>query len=423
MKEKMLELLKQEVVPAIGCTEPTAVAYAVAKAVEVLGKEADKLLISLSGNVLKNGMSVGIPGTGMVGINIAACLGAVVGDASKVLEILDGVTKQDIKTAKEKLDQGLVEISIAKVPNKLYIEVIAQQDEDYSKVVIKDFHTAITLIEKNGEILLKGQCDEVPTSDDEKDRNFMSIDKIYNLVTTVDLSEIEFMDEAITLNEAIAKEGLKMEYGLKVGKTRAKNIRDGILTDDVENTAIVMTAAAADARMDGAVLPVMTNSGSGNQGITATVPVIAAGIKMGVSREKLIRAVTLSNLIAVHIKGYLGSLSALCGCVVASTGASCGISYLMGGKLDEIKSSIKNMLGNISGMFCDGAKPGCAVKIATGVSAAVQAALLAKDHIEIHETEGVVDKCAEQTIKNVCKIGREAMNETDKMILDIMVSK
>lgn len=423
MKEKMLELLKQEVVPAIGCTEPTAVAYAVAKAVEVLGKEANKLLISLSGNVLKNGMSVGIPGTGMIGINIAACLGAVAGDASKVLELLDGVTKEDIKIAKEKLDQGLVEISIAKVPNKLYIEVIAQQDGDYSKVVIQDFHTAITLIEKNGEILFKGQCDEVPPVDEEEDRNFMSIDTIFNVVTSVDLSEIEFMDEAITLNEAIAKEGLVKEYGLKVGKTRAKNIKEGILTDDVENTAIVMTAAAADARMDGAVLPVMTNSGSGNQGITATVPVIAAGRKMGVSREKLIRAVTLSNLIAVYIKGYLGSLSALCGCVVASTGASCGISYLMGGDLEEIKSSIKNMLGNISGMFCDGAKPGCAVKIATGVSAAVQAALLAKDHIEIHETEGVVDKSAEQTIKNVCRIGREAMNETDKMILDIMISK
>ena len=231
------------------------------------------------------------------------------------------------------------------------------------------------------------------------------------------------MEEAIRLNSLIAEEGLLNDYGLRVGKIRLESIKSEIISDSVESYAMAMTAAASDARMAGSTLAVMTNSGSGNQGITATVPVIAAGKKMNSTPEEILKAVTLSSLVAIHMKNNLGRLSALCGCVIATTGSSCGISYLMGGKLPEIEGTIKNVLGNITGMFCDGAKPGCSLKIATGVSAGIQGALLAKNGMIIGADEGIIEESVEKTIKNACLIGREAMEETDKAILKIMVNK
>ncbi|MGL5050452.1 MAG: serine dehydratase subunit alpha family protein [Fusobacteriaceae bacterium] len=424
---KFIDILKKEVVPALGCTEPTAVAYAAAKAREILGETPEKVELILSGNVLKNAMSVGIPGTGMKGIDIATAVGIVAGDPSAGLEVLNNIKKEDIEKAKELLSKKFITRELSTLPNKLYIKVKVISKNNWASVEIKDFHTAITKIEKNDTIIFESKCDgeilEKIAGTQVDTGIFLSVKSIWKFIQEVPLEQILFMKDAIILNTIIAEEGLKNPYGLRVGQTRLKNIASGLVGDTVETYAIAYTAAASDARMAGSNLAVMTNSGSGNQGITATVPVIATAKKLNSSEEQLLRAVTLSSLIAIHMKNHLGRLSALCGCVVASTGSSCGISYLLGGQLLEMEATIKNVLGNITGMFCDGAKPGCSLKIATGVSAGIQAALLAKDGIIIGSDEGIIDNCVENTIKNACDIGRDAMNETDKMILNIMINK
>lgn len=422
--QAFIDVLKVEVVPALGCTEPTAIAYAAAKAKEVLGTMPEKVNLTLSGNVLKNAMSVGIPGTGMKGVDIATAVGIVAGDASRKLEVLDNIPQEKIQEAKKLLEKDFIHRELSTAPNKLYIKVTVTKGTDSATVEIKDFHTAITLIEKNGEVLFRAQCDEsLTTCTTEDDRSFMTVRSIFEFVENVPVEQIKFLEQIIELNGDISIEGLHNDYGLKVGKTRLKNIQEGILSDNIESMAMAMTSAASDARMAGSTMAVMTNSGSGNQGITATVPVLAAAKKLNATHEKLLRALALSSLVAIHMKNHLGRLSALCGCVVASTGSSCGISYLMGGKYPEMVGTIKNVLGDITGMFCDGAKPGCSLKIATGVSAGLQAALLAKDGIVIGSDEGIVDEDIEKTIQNACLIGKDAMNETDKMILNIMINK
>ncbi|MGL6063898.1 MAG: serine dehydratase subunit alpha family protein [Fusobacteriaceae bacterium] len=425
INNKFIEILKKEVVPAFGCTEPVAVAYAAAKATEVLGVLPDKVELTLSGNVIKNAMSVGIPGTGMKGVNIATAVGVYAGKSSKGLEVLNNISEEDILHSKELLKEGFITTHLSTEPNKLYIKVNVSKGSESAVVEIKDFHTAISSIEKNGVSLLKTNCDNgtILNSVNDEDRSFMTVNSIYDFSMNIPLADLYFLKDIIVLNEAIAKEGLINDYGLKVGKTRISHMSNGVLGDSLESYAIGLTAAATDARMAGSTMAVMTNSGSGNQGITATVPVIAAAAKLNSTEEELLRALALSSLVAIHMKNHLGRLSALCGCVVASTGSSCAISYLMGGKLPEIEGTIKNVLGNITGMFCDGAKPGCSLKVATGVSAGIQAALLANDKIIIGGDEGIIDKSVEQTIVNACSIGRDAMNETDKMILDIMVKK
>ncbi|MGL5123419.1 MAG: serine dehydratase subunit alpha family protein [Fusobacteriaceae bacterium] len=425
VNNKIIEILKKEVVPAFGCTEPVAVAYAAAKATEILGVLPDKVELILSGNVIKNAMSVGIPGTGMKGINIATAVGIFAGKSSKGLEVLNNISKDDIVHSKELLKEGFITTSISTELNKLYIKIKVSKGLENAVVEIKDFHTAISSIEKNGISILKTNCDNgtILNSIGYEDRSFMTISSIYDFSMNIPLAQLQFLKEAIALNKAIANEGLTNDYGLKVGKTRISHMKNGILGDSLESYAMSLTAAATDARMAGSAMAVMTNSGSGNQGITATVPVIAAAAKLNSSEEELLRALALSSLVAIHMKDHLGRLSALCGCVVASTGSSCAISYLMGGKLPEIEGTIKNVLGNITGMFCDGAKAGCSLKVATGVSAGIQAALLANDNLIIGGDEGIIDKSIEQTIVNACSIGRDAMNETDKMILDIMVKK
>lgn len=420
-----IKVLKEEVVPALGCTEPTAIAYAAAKARETLGEFPDMVEIILSGNVLKNAMSVGIPGTGMKGVDIATAVGIVAGDSNKKLEVLEDIPFEKIQEAKELLSTNFIRRSLTTEPNKLYIKVVASKGNNSASVEIKDFHTAITEITKNNETIYRSLCDESVTSEDNSccDRSFLSIKSIYDFATTVPIEEIKFLESIIELNGDISTEGLHNNYGLQVGKKRIENIKNGIIGESLESLAIAMTAAASDARMAGSTMAVMTNSGSGNQGITTTVPVLAAGKFLNVSHEKLLRALALASLTSIHMKEHLGRLSALCGCVVATTGSSCGIVYLLDGKYDEICGTIKNVLGNITGMFCDGAKPGCSLKIATGVSAGIQGATLAKAGIVIGSDEGIIDEDIEKTIENACSIGREAMNETDKMILDIMINK
>lgn len=428
---EFIELIKKEVKPALGCTEPIAVALAVAKACEVLGVSGNtgaELEVKVSGNILKNGMGVGIPGTGMVGLYIASALALFCGKSAYGLEVLKDLTPGDVDAAKKFVDDKRVCISLAETDKKLYVEAICSCGGHTSRVIIADNHDSIVYVEKDGEVVCDlrmaedapdGAAGGQKTTLDYK----LTVDKIYDFACSTPLEDIEFILEGAEMNMALAREGLKLEYGLRVGRTILDHKHSEVFGSGLMNTCMALTAAASDARMAGCTLPAMSNSGSGNQGITVSMPVVAAAQELGADREQLARALVLSNLIAIHIKGYLGKLSALCGCVIASTGSSCGIVMLKGGTLEQIKYAIKNMVGNITGMVCDGAKVGCALKVASGVSSSVQSAILALENICISSHDGIIDEDVEKTIQNLATIGSKGMQSTDNMILDIMVCK
>jgi len=423
--KEILELLKKEVVLALGCTEPTAVALAAAYARKVLNAEPETIEICLSGNVLKNGMCVGIPGTKLVGLNIAATLGAMGGNPDAELEVLKDIKEEHIEKAKRFVEQGRTVIKEKQNSDKLYIEVICRKQDHYSRVIIQGTHTNIILIEADGKnIFDRNTQSGVVVKNNERFNGIkLSVEEIFEFATKVPFKEIEFILECAEINMRLAKEGLKKSYGLQVGKTIKESIDKGIMGDDVINRAMLLAASASDARMSGSCLPAMANSGSGNQGITVMVPVFVYAEFLKVDKEKLARALILSNLISIYIKTYLGRLAALCGAITAAMGASTAITYLLGGGLEQINSSIKNMAGNISGMFCDGAKPGCAMKVATCVNAAVQSATLAMNNRVVSGMEGIIADDVEKTIINLTKLGSEGLLEADKMILNIMICK
>ena len=435
---EIIELIRKEVKPALGCTEPIAVALAVAKAMEIMEDKRGTvspdwrmmdgwtLSIEVSGNILKNGMGVGIPGTGMVGLHIAAALGAVCGKSEYGLEVLHDLDEASISRAKQLVENKSVTVGLAETDHKLYVKATVLAEDNHSAcAVIEDDHDNIVETWYDATILTSSHKAEGSDCPDQKttlDYN-LTVREILDFATTVAYEDIEFILESRTLNLALAHEGLKGCYGLKVGY--AINLEDNkeVFGGDFLSYAMSITAAASDARMAGCTLAAMSNSGSGNQGITVTMPVIAYSIKYGTDDERLARALVLSHLIAIHIKGYLGKLSALCGCVIASTGSSCGLVYLRGGDYEQICAAIKNMIGNITGMVCDGAKVGCAMKVASGVSSALQSAVLAREGICISEHDGIIEKDIEKTIQNLGRIGSIGMQNTDNMILDIMVCK
>lgn len=422
MYEDIIQLLKKEVVLALGCTEPAAVALAAAKCKEVLGEMPESVEIFASTNILKNGMGVGIPGTGMVGIPIAAALGVIKGDSSKLLEVLSDVKKEDVDKAKLMLELGKVKVNLKDTKEKLYIEAICRSEKSFSRTIISGEHTSFVLIELNGEKIYSVD-DKKKSSAKDKEYETLTIDKIYEFVNKVQIEDIEFLLQGAQINKKLSDEALNNKYGLAVGKNLYENIKNGRIQDSMEMHAKYTTSAAVDARMSGCILPVMTNTGSGNQGITVSLPVLAVAETSKTDKETLIRALALSNLVAIHIKSNLGRLSALCGCVVASTGACTGITYILGGKLPNIKYSIKNMIADISGMVCDGAKCGCALKVSTGVSSAIQAALLALNDVEVSQNDGIIDRDVEKTIKNLCELGTKGLSEADNVILNIMTCK
>lgn len=419
--ETFVELIKEEVKPATGCTEPIAIALCVAKAREVLDEQVDKIQLSLSPNIIKNAMGVGIPGTNQVGIHIAAALGLIVGESRLGLEVLSKVTDESVEKANKMIKDNRIDIRIADKSCKLFIDARVLNENNSAHVIIQGGHTDIVYVSRNDTVYV----DKLKTDTIEAKHynEAICIDSIYEFVTQAPYQEIEFILEGARMNKRIALEGLRKEYGLKVGKTIEKNIRNKIIADDMKNYAIRLSAAASDARMAGCQLPVMTNSGSGNQGITASLPIVAVSEWLHKEEEELARALILSNLVAIHIKKNLGKLSALCGVIVAGIGAGCGMTYLLGGDIHNIKSTIKNMIGDVSGMICDGAKTGCALKVATVVEASFNAMLLSLQNIEVTKTEGIVDENIENCIKNLTYIGSKGMEETDKMILDIMISK
>ena len=435
---EIIELIRKEVKPALGCTEPIAVALAVAKAMEIMEdmrgtlspdwrmKDGWTLSIEVSGNILKNGMGVGIPGTGMVGLHIAAALGAVCGKSEYGLEVLHDLDQVSISRAKKLVEDKVVTVGLAETDHKLYVKAAVLAEDNHSAcAVIEDDHDNIVETWFDAKMLTSSHKADGSDSPEQKttlDYN-LTVREILDFATTVAYEDIKFILESRTLNLALAHERLKGCYGIKVGY--AINLEDNkeVFGGDFLSYAMSLTAAASDARMAGCTLAAMSNSGSGNQGITVTMPVIAYSLKYGTDDEKLARALVLSHLIAIHIKGYLGKLSALCGCVIASTGSSCGLVYLRGGDYDQICAAIKNMIGNITGMVCDGAKVGCAMKVASGVSSALQSAVLAREGICISEHDGIIEKDIEKTIRNLGRIGSVGMQNTDNMILDIMVCK
>ena len=434
----IIALLKSEVKPALGCTEPIAVALAAAKAVEIIcencplerRKARFQLDVEVSGNILKNGMGVGIPGTGMVGLPVSAALGAVCGDSTQGLEVLKGLTPEAVARAKELVAAGGVKIRVADTEHLLYVKATvtaaggrkaSAEVDPHAYAVIEDDHDRIVETSYADKILMSSESAAAATTRRREDYD-LDVKQIWDFANEAPYEDIEFILEDRTLNLALAREGLEGNYGLRVGKSIRSNQQE-VYGDDFMSFAMGMTAAASDARMAGSTLPAMSNSGSGNQGITVSMPVIAYALRYRTPDEKLARALILSNLVASHIKHFLGKLSALCGCVVASTGSACGIVFLQGGGYREVCSAIKNMAGNITGMVCDGAKVGCAMKVASGVSCAVQSAVLALQGTCIPSTDGIIEDDVEKTIRNIGTIGSAGMKTTDQMILDIMLCK
>lgn len=434
MKDKFIALIKREVIPALGCTEPIAVALAAARSCEALreaGFEPERLEAAVSANILKNGMGVGIPGTGMVGLHIAVALAAVCGKSEYKLEVLKDLDPEAVARAKKMVDGKLVRIDLAHTPEKLYVLATATCGEHRAEAVVSGSHDAITSVKLDGKEVEcakhhehngSGDSEEGPELDPDMARN-ITVKQILDFATTTPIEELEFIMDSVKLNKALSDEGLAHKYGLQIGRTILQEDNRPVYGDTILTYAMARTAAASDARMAGCTLAAMSNSGSGNQGITVTVPVIAVAEKTGATREQLIRALTIAHLVAIHIKGHLGKLSALCGCVIASTGSSCGIVYLRGGGYEQICSAIKNMIGNITGMVCDGAKEGCAMKVASGVACAMQSSILALDGICISPNDGIIEKDIEKTIANLGRIGSIGMQTTDEMILNIMICK
>lgn len=423
LTEDIIKLIRREVVPAIGCTEPVAVALCVAKAAELLGALPDRISLMLSGNIIKNAMGVGIPGTGMIGLPIAVALGAIVGKSEYGLEVLRDVTPDALEQGKKYIAEGRVEIGHHKnPPSNLHIEVTAEKEGHKALAVISGAHTNFVHLEKDGEVMLHKECGADCAGGGVDPELTEAI--VYDFAMNTPIDKLSFILEAGWMNREAARLALYSEedYGHSLGKViRNQGLR--VFGDTPIRHMLSMTSAACDARMGGAQVCVMSNSGSGNQGITATMPVVCYAEDIKASDEQLTRALTLSSLTSIYIKQSLGRLSALCGCVVASTGASAGLVHLMGGGYDEVCAAIKNMVANLTGMMCDGAKPSCAMKITSGVSAALMSAMLAMNGKCVTSQEGIVSDDIDKTIHNLTSIGREAMTETDHLVLDIMIAK
>ena len=428
-RARIISLIKREVVPAIGCTEPMAVSLCVAKATETLGQQPKRIDLLLSANILKNAMGVGIPGTQMVGLPIAVALGALIGHSEYGLEVLKDSNPEAVEAGKQYIAEDRISIGLKKdITEKLYIEVICSgQDGSSSMAVIAQEHTHFIYVSRTS---ADGRCTELlneysnqSQEEETEGDDGLSLRKVYDFATTTPIEELEFIKEARRLNERAAQEALKGNYGHALGKTLSRPLGRGIMGDSIFSHILSQTSSACDARMAGAMIPVMSNSGSGNQGIAATMPVVVFAEENHNTDEELTRALILSHLTAIYIKLSLGRLSALCGCVVASTGSSCGITYLMGGNYDQVAYSVKNMIANLAGMVCDGAKPSCALKVSSGVSTAVLSAMLAIQNRYVTNVEGLIEDDVDRCIHNLTRIGADGMNETDRMVLDIMTHK
>jgi len=423
-RNSIISLIKREVVPAVGCTEPMAVALAVAVARRLLAGEPEQVKVSLSANILKNAMGVGIPGTGMNGLPIALALGALCGDPDRALEVLGGITAEDVERGRRFVEDGRVEIALAPAGcDILYVEAtVVDNHGSKAEAIISGSHTNIVYKAVDGKVIEDRRCPksgECCAGDDPE----LTMAKVWEFAMESPVEELRFILEARRINKLAAERSFAGHYGHEVGRTLHSERQRAIMGDSIFSRVLSYTSAACDARMAGAQMPVMSNSGSGNQGIAATLPVVIFAEENFADEEKTIRALILSHLTVIYIKQSLGRLSALCGCVVAATGSACGLCYLMGGDYERVTATAKNMIANLTGMICDGAKPSCAMKLASGVSTAMMSAMMAMDGQSVTSLEGIIDDDIDRCVANLTTIGRDGMRETDRLILDIMTNK
>ncbi len=426
LRQQIIALVKREVIPAVGCTEPIAVALAVASSQSLLNGYPSRIHAALSPNMLKNAMGVGIPGTGMTGLPIAIALGAICGDSKANLEVLAKVTPDDVAKGKSLVDNNAISISLAPEGcDILYIEATVTDDSGHTATtVISGSHTNIVRQELDGKVLTlndggNGGAEVKSSASAPK----LTMAQVWEFAMESPLDELKFILESRRINKLAAERSFTGRYGHEVGRTLHCERQRAMMGDSIFSRVLSYTSAACDARMAGAPIPVMSNSGSGNQGIAATLPVAIYAEEQFASEEQTVRALMLSHLTVIYIKQSLGRLSALCGCVVAATGSACGICYLMGGNFEKVVATAKNMIANLTGMICDGAKPSCAMKLASGVSTAMMSAMMAMEGQSVCQLEGIVDDDIDRCVSNLTRIGREGMRETDRLILKIMTSK
>lgn len=419
--DQLIAIVKRDVTPALGCTEPISLALASAIARAQLGAMPLQIQAKVSPNLMKNGMGVTVPGTGTVGLPIAAAIGAVAGDPTAGLEVLKQIQPADVATAKAFLPN--VSVGIADVDLPLYAEALLLGENGWVKVCIQDSHTNVVRIEKNGEVLFEQAQQAVEIGDEYAFFRELNAEQIYEFAMNAPLEQLAFIAEAAKLNSALSQEGLEKEYGLHIGRTLKRNIERGLMSDDLLSKIVIETTAASDARMGGALLPAMSNSGSGNQGIAATMPSVVVARFVGASDEQLVRALFLSHTIAIYIHAKLPKLSALCAVTTAAMGSAAGIAYLLGGNFRAISMAICSMIGDISGVLCDGAANSCAMKVSTGVSSAYKAVLMALDNSRVTGNEGIVEHSVDKSIDNLCAIASKSMIYTDRQIIEIMSAK
>ncbi len=434
-KTMFFRILNSEMQLATGCTEPGAIALAAAYAGAELKKRGDRaesIIVTASANMIKNAMAAGIPGTDYTGIPYAAAIGCFAAAPEKQLEVINNVPEQVYSDAEKLVSEGKIAVDLADVSQKLYIDVTAKGSGNTVRAVISELHTRLSLLEVNGETLIKADSG---AESEQNDSDTVSPEEIADFLTVKNIFEfcseqldplndpIDIIHQAIKVNSDICDEGLKKEYGLAIGHNLERNCRLGVMTRDMTTNSMIITTAGADARMAGAPFSVVANSGSGNQGITATMPIVAMARWRDIPEDKMIRAVCMSNLIAIRIKSKFGRLSALCGASVAATGAACGITYLLGGGYEELCHTVHNMIGNITGMLCDGAKADCALKISSCTNAAFQAAFMAIRGVRVQSTDGIVEQDVEKTIDNFALLGNEGSGPMDAAILQMMLNK
>ena len=419
---EFLKAIKHEVVPALGCTEPISLALASAIAARHLGATPERIDAKVSANLMKNGMGVTVPGTGMVGLPIAAAVGALGGDPDGGLEVLRNLTPEIVKAGKQMLADQKVDVAIIEATPILYAESRVSKGANWVRVCIADAHTRVVLVEKNGETVFKAERSAANETEPYSLEGATAHD-VYDFATTAPFADIAFILDAAKLNTRLSQEGMTGHYGLHIGTTLNRQIARGLLSDDLQTRILVRSSAASDARMGGATLPAMSNSGSGNQGIAATVPVVVVAEHINADEESLARALMLSHLMAVYIHSKLPKLSALCAVTTAAMGAAAGMAWLLRGGYSAASMAICSMIGDVAGMICDGASNSCAMKVSTSVTAAYKSVLMALDNSRVTGNEGIVEDSVDASIANLCALACGSMVQTDRQILEIMINK
>jgi L-cysteine desulfidase len=422
---EFIKVVKREVVPALGCTEPISLALAAAIAAQRLGKPVEKIEAKVSANLMKNGMGVTVPGTGTTGLLIAAAVGALGGDPEGKLEVLKNLTAEQVAEGKRMIAEKRVQIEIADVPNILYSEAKVISGEQWVRVCIADTHIHVIRIEENGKVVFEEELGKqvTDTKDDEFSMDGVRARDVFDFAMEAPLEMIGFIREAATLNNSLSQEGMSGNYGLHIGATMDRHMNQGLMSDGLLTRILMRTTAASDARMGGATLPAMTNSGSGNQGISATMPVLVVADHVKADEETLTRALMLSHMMAIYIHDKLPKLSALCAVTTATMGAAAGMAWLLKGDFKTVSMAISNMIGDVAGLICDGASNSCAMKVSTSVMSGYKAVLMALEGIRVTENEGIVAEDVDQSIANLGELACQGMVQTDGQILQIMLNK